>query len=78
MTKPYPQMFHPIRSGDAIRFPSAEDAESAEESTSLGSDETAEQLLERLASMDRSIRQLARELNCLGYFDDDEDGPKAA
>jgi hypothetical protein len=31
-----------------------------------------------LDSMDRSIRKLARELNCLGFFDDDDDGPRAA
>ncbi|UCD74245.1 MAG: hypothetical protein JSV91_10690 [Phycisphaerales bacterium] len=31
-----------------------------------------------LDSMSRSIKDLARELNCLGFFDDDDDRPRAA
>lgn len=39
----------------------------------------AEDAIEAVESMSRRIRDLARELNCLGYFDDDgDDRPRAA
>ncbi|MDY7110161.1 MAG: hypothetical protein SYC29_16140 [Planctomycetota bacterium] len=40
--------------------------------------DSAEQVLEAIEHMSRRIDDLARELNCLGHFDDDDDGPKAA
>ena len=40
--------------------------------------QTAEDLLQSLDSMSRKINDLARELHCLGHFDDDGDGPRAA
>ncbi|MBT8485083.1 MAG: hypothetical protein HKO59_03225 [Phycisphaerales bacterium] len=39
---------------------------------------SAEQVFDALADMSRRIDDLARELNCLGYFDGDDDGPRAA
>ncbi|MCA9295194.1 MAG: hypothetical protein KC983_01730 [Phycisphaerales bacterium] len=45
----------------------------------LGKDlpESADELLEKVEAMIGKIEDLARELNCFGYFDDN-DGPKAA
>ncbi len=40
--------------------------------------DSAENVLAALANVSRRIDDLARELNCLGYFDDDSDRPKAA
>ena len=40
--------------------------------------QAAEDALAALDSMSRKIRDLARELNCLGYFDGDDDRPRAA
>jgi len=39
---------------------------------------TADEVLAAFASMSRRIEDLARELKCLGYFDDGEDRPRAA
>jgi len=39
---------------------------------------TADDLLRSLNSMSRKIQDLARELHCLGHFDDGDDGPRAA
>jgi hypothetical protein len=35
-------------------------------------------VLEAIDGMSRRIEDLARELNCLGYFDRDDDRPRAA
>jgi hypothetical protein len=43
-----------------------------------GLPDSAGQVIDALETMSRRIDDLARELNCLGYFDDDEDGPRAA
>ncbi len=40
--------------------------------------ESAGQVVEALGEMSRRIDDLARNLNCLGYFYDDDDGPRAA
>jgi len=40
--------------------------------------ETADDLLQSLETMSRRIGDLARELHCLGHFDDDDDRPRAA
>ena len=40
--------------------------------------ESAEHVLDAIDQMSRQIHDLARELNCLGYFDEDDDGPRAA
>jgi hypothetical protein len=37
-----------------------------------------EDVLASLANVSRHIKDLAREFNCLGYFDDDDDRPRAA
>jgi hypothetical protein len=52
----------------------------AEETCSAGRPwpESASDALSALDDMSRHIRDLARELNCLGYFDDDPDLPRAA
>ena len=44
-----------------------------------GLSQTADDLFDAFDTMSRRIDDLARELNCLGYFDDeDDDGPRAA
>jgi len=40
--------------------------------------ESASQVYKAIDSLNRGIDSLARELNCLGYFGDDESGPTAA
>jgi hypothetical protein len=40
--------------------------------------ESAEGVFDAIDNMSRRIEDLARELNCLGYFDDDDDDPRAA
>lgn len=40
--------------------------------------ESADRLFELMDSMSRRIDDLARELNCFGHFDGDDDGPRAA
>jgi len=77
----YPQMLHPIRSVDPIQFDPqrAPDAFSHPYSDRRPGSDPAIQVLAALDRMDRSIRSLAQELNCLGFFDDDgEDSPRAA
>lgn len=39
---------------------------------------TSEQVLAALDDVSRRMEVLARQLNCLGYFDDEDDRPKAA
>ena len=39
---------------------------------------STDDVLEAFTSMSRRIKDLARELKCLGYFDDDDDQPRAA
>lgn len=41
-------------------------------------EQTTENVLNALEDVSRRIDHLARELNCLGYFDDDDDRPRAA
>ncbi|MHC4948132.1 MAG: hypothetical protein ACYTG1_07705 [Planctomycetota bacterium] len=38
----------------------------------------AGEVLDTIETMSRRIEDLARELNCLGYFDEDDDRPRAA
>ena len=40
--------------------------------------ESASDVFDALEDMSRKIDDLARELNCLGFYEDDDDGPKAA
>jgi hypothetical protein len=40
--------------------------------------DAANQAMAALDSFSRRIEDLARELDCLGYFDDDDDRPRAA
>jgi len=39
---------------------------------------SAQNVIHALDAMSRRIDDLARELHCLGYFDDESDGPRAA
>ncbi|MHC4776663.1 MAG: hypothetical protein ACYTBR_15555 [Planctomycetota bacterium] len=60
---------------EAIPFPQAQwppesDAEDAADSVS--------DALQALESVSRRMKDLARALGCLGYFDDDDDRPRAA
>jgi len=41
-------------------------------------DHTTDDLLNAFSTMSRRINDLARELKCLGYFDDEDDRPRAA
>jgi hypothetical protein len=41
-------------------------------------DDANEELLGAFETMSRRINDLARELKCLGYFDDEDDRPRAA
>ena len=41
-------------------------------------DHTTDDLLSAFSTMSRRINDLARELKCLGYFDDEDDRPRAA
>ncbi len=43
-----------------------------------GLPESAGQVFDAIEVMSRRIEDLARELNCLGHFDDDGRGPRAA
>ena len=40
--------------------------------------ETHDEVMEAFANVSRRITDLARELKCLGYFDDNTDRPRAA
>ena len=63
----------PFRSGAAASTSSSSDLDL----TSLP--KSAEEMFDALDTMSRRIDDLARELHCLGYFDDDgDDGPRAA
>ena len=72
----------PESCSEAIPFPSETGAEDDEPTRSApdltGLPASAGQVLESLETMSRRIEDLARELNCLGYFDDGDDGPRAA
>jgi hypothetical protein len=64
---------------DPIPFP----ADLADKLAEQGNDatdlrESAEGVFDAIENMSRRIEDLARELNCLGYFDDDDDDPRAA
>jgi len=40
--------------------------------------DSTDDVLEAFTTVSRRIKDLARELKCLGYFDDDHDQPRAA
>lgn len=40
--------------------------------------QSTDEVLAAFATMSRRINDLARELKCLGYFDEDDDRPRAA
>jgi len=44
----------------------------------LGQVPSTEEVLKALDDVSRRMETLARSLGCLGYFDDDDDGPRAA
>lgn len=68
----------------ASQTPAADGSTSREPSNGpplrlVGLPESADDVLSALDEMSRKIDDLAKELNCLGYFDDDDDdGPRAA
>lgn len=47
-------------------------------STPAAGDFTTSDLFEAFCSVNRRMEDLARELGCLGFFDDDDDRPRAA
>lgn len=44
----------------------------------LGTEDATEDVLVALENVSRRIDDLAKELNCLGWFDNDDDRPRAA
>ena len=44
----------------------------------LGQVPSTEEVLKALDDVSRRMETLARSLGCLGYFDDDDEGPRAA
>lgn len=58
------------QSSSPLKFPGTFNAD--------GRLESADRLFNLMDSMSRRIDDLARELNCFGHFDDDDDGPRAA
>ena len=81
MGRSHPQRLHgdrddkPIPFDESVHAPQADDERN--EAGHLLPD-SVDQISMTLESMSRSIKDLARELNCLGFFDDDDDRPKAA
>jgi hypothetical protein len=64
---------------DPIPFPADLAEKLSEQSGDAASlRESAEGVFDAIDNMSRRIEDLARELNCLGYFDDDDDDPRAA
>jgi hypothetical protein len=59
---------------EAIPFPQAQ---GRPEPGSADADDSVSEALEALESVSRRMKDLARALGCLGYFDDD-DRPRAA
>lgn len=60
---------------DTFRFPVEIARSHSENNQTCGN---TEDVLEALENVSRRIDDLARELNCLGWFDDDDDRPRAA
>ncbi len=60
-----------------LRFP-VERARASEHHAVESSDRAGEDVLAALENVSRRIDDLARELNCLGWFDDNDDSPRAA
>ena len=81
MGKSHPSNLHRDRDDKPIPFDESTHAPQSggdqDEADSLLPN-SVDQIFQTLDSMSRSIRDLARELNCLGFFDDDDDRPKAA
>ncbi len=81
MNKSYPHMYSRLRNSPPIRFPIEQTGERATEESHENCqppEEISQDIMSALESMNRSIKDLARELNCLGFFDEDDDDPKAA
>ena len=82
MNKSYPQYYSRLRNSPPMRFPIEQVEEQSNDQTGeeqQNAEELSQDILSALESMNRSIKNLARELNCLGFFDeDDDDDPKAA
>lgn len=74
-SEPIPFSGEPTLSGE----PTPTSSRSTLPFTLTGLPDSAEQVLDAISQMSRRISDLARELNCLGYFDDpDDDRPRAA
>ena len=67
---------------DPIRFPVEKATQACVLEPPAGRDGLRKALADRLrvavGTSSRDIRELARQLNCLGFFDDDDDRPRAA
>ncbi|MHC5003695.1 MAG: hypothetical protein ACYTJ0_11280 [Planctomycetota bacterium] len=59
-------------------IPFAGHATAERPSTEGSSSQTAERAIAAVETMSRKLEDLARELNCFGYFDGDDDRPRAA
>ena len=73
-----PIPFPAHRSGARSPSPSPSSPSRRRAEESAASRDPASDALAALANVSRRIQDLARELKCLGYFDDDEDRPRAA
>jgi len=66
-----------------LPFPATDNGATVDGSSSdwmhaAGLPQSARQVLNSIDRMSRRIEDLARELNCLGHFDNDDDRPRAA
>lgn len=81
MDRQQPRELRGDRSGEPIPFAESQGevcTEPEQDAPECPLPTSVDEIYETLETMNRSIRDLARELNCLGYFDDDDDRPKAA
>lgn len=66
---------------DVLPFPRADDETSSRVASATevqSTDEVITNVLDAVENVSRRMNDLARQLNCLGYFDDDPDHPRAA
>jgi hypothetical protein len=70
-----PDLHSDYRSPHPLQFPAQSHRQSSKPAKSS---ETHDEMMEAFANVSRRINDLARELKCLGYFDDNADRPRAA
>jgi len=66
------------RRNHALIKPAAHQGDPIRAEDVLGQVPSTEEVLKALDDVSRRMETLARSLGCLGYFDDDDDGPRAA